>query len=150
METSRVCLTCNKDISYRGKQAKYCDSSCYRKDPTIKKKYSDRTNEYQKKHAREINRRYDKLIYKCNFKNYELTILLPKYIELINSGCFYCNSDLLNETGAGLDRLDNNKGYIIDNVVPCCGKCNQIRNVHLTSDEMLVAIKAVMKYKLGE
>jgi hypothetical protein len=24
----------------------------------------------------------------------------------------------------GIDRIDNSQGYIIDNVVPCCTKCN--------------------------
>lgn len=28
----------------------------------------------------------------------------------------------------GIDRIDNNKGYTIDNVVPCCKMCNQAKN----------------------
>ena len=28
----------------------------------------------------------------------------------------------------GLDRVDSNKGYTDDNVVPCCGSCNQLKN----------------------
>ena len=28
----------------------------------------------------------------------------------------------------GLDRVDNNKGYTIDNVVPCCKRCNYAKN----------------------
>jgi len=27
----------------------------------------------------------------------------------------------------GLDRIDNTKGYVIDNVVPCCGHCNLMK-----------------------
>lgn len=28
----------------------------------------------------------------------------------------------------GIDRLDSNKGYVIDNVVTCCGVCNTAKN----------------------
>lgn len=28
----------------------------------------------------------------------------------------------------GLDRLDNNKGYTLNNVVPCCGTCNHAKH----------------------
>ena len=50
--------------------------------------------------------------------------------------CYYCNLEL-NETGIGLDRLDNKNGYNIDNVVPCCGPCNYTRGNRFTVKEML-------------
>ena len=28
----------------------------------------------------------------------------------------------------GIDRIDNNKGYTIDNIVPCCHICNQAKS----------------------
>lgn len=33
----------------------------------------------------------------------------------------YCNGSYIYN---GLDRVDNAKGYTIDNVIPCCGTCN--------------------------
>lgn len=56
--------------------------------------------------------------------------------------CFYCNRTGVNlhrdknreHTGVyaynGLDRIDNNIGYIKSNVVPCCGPCNLMRRSH--------------------
>jgi hypothetical protein len=61
--------------------------------------------------------------------------------------CHYCGGMLLDETGCGLDRRNNSIGYTIENVLPCCGVCNQIRNVHLTVKEMEVAMGAVLMYR---
>lgn len=56
---------------------------------------------------------------------------------LIESPCFYCGSPPSNvakhpdHNGEylynGVDRLDNNKGYIMSNVVPCCWRCNRAK-----------------------
>jgi hypothetical protein len=36
--------------------------------------------------------------------------------------CFYCGAEIKT---IGLDRIDNNGPYHIDNVVPCCWSCNK-------------------------
>lgn len=51
------------------------------------------------------------------------------------------------QMGSGLDRTDNSKGYLIKNVVPCCGICNSIKGSNLTHSEMIVAMRAVMKLR---
>jgi hypothetical protein len=58
------------------------------------------------------------------------------YNVLIVQKCYYCNGKL-SETGSGLDRKDNNIGYLASNVVPCCKYCNMIKNNYLTFEEML-------------
>lgn len=58
-----------------------------------------------------------------------------EYEAISNGPCFYCGSTLP-EVGAGLDRLDNSRGYDRDNVVPCCGVCNTIRSDRFSAGEM--------------
>ena len=41
-----------------------------------------------------------------------------------NKPCFYCNTDIQT---IGLDRVDNFKGYTIDNIVSCCTDCNTMK-----------------------
>jgi hypothetical protein len=79
-----------------------------------------------------------------------MSIPYAQYLARISSPCVYCQTSLLNETGCGLDRLDNSLGYAADNVVPCCGTCNQIKNVHLTYEEMKVAMIAILEYRRGK
>lgn len=57
---------------------------------------------------------------------------------LASQDCFYCDSSPSNiyrrpKSGAefrynGLDRMENTKGYAIENVVPCCKRCNIAKN----------------------
>lgn len=143
----KTCLTCNLEFNSTRKDKKYCSRLCYRRVPEVAQRYSERTNEYQKLHSREPKRRFQKLIYKCRHEQLELNLSYEDCLTLWKQGCYYCTKSLLFETGAGLDRLDNLKGYILDNVVSCCGSCNQIRNRWLTSEEMVVAMKAVLKYR---
>jgi hypothetical protein len=76
-----------------------------------------------------------------------LAISKEQFIELLKWPCFYCGKSLSEETGCGLDRIDNSKDYFIENVIPCCGQCNQIRNIHLSHEEMKVAMEAVINFR---
>ena len=52
-------------------------------------------------------------------------LTLEQYAVLISQPCHYGDGNHpLNPTGVGLDRLDNQRGYEIGNVVPCCGLHN--------------------------
>lgn len=46
----------------------------------------------------------------------------------------------------GLDRIDNSKGYINGNVVPCCKTCNHAKN-NLSVDEFLAWTNKVYNYQ---
>ena len=45
----------------------------------------------------------------------------------------------------GLDRIDNNKGYSIENVVPCCKRCNRAK-FKMTVDEFRDWLTAAYKH----
>lgn len=74
-------------------------------------------------------------------------LIYEEYLELVNTKCHYCCDTLLNKTGSSLDRIDNDKGYIKSNVLPCCGTCNVIRGDNLSVEEMEIAMKAVLELR---
>lgn len=47
--------------------------------------------------------------------------------------CTYCGDKI---DTIGLDRIDNDKGYAVDNVVSCCFDCNGTRSDRWTFEEM--------------
>lgn len=71
-----------------------------------------------------------------------------QYVELNRKPCHYCGGPLPPK-GRGLDRLDNARGYSIDNIVPCCTACNRMRGDHLTYDEMVAVSKALRRFRAG-
>ena len=75
-----------------------------------------------------------------------------EYYHLVDHLCFYCD-DTLGISGLRLDRIDNDGGYEVDNVVPCCYRCNMVRGRWLTVDLMLKVgkvLKADRFVTLGE
>lgn len=70
-------------------------------------------------------------------RNLCVEISFEEYTSIVrNSKCFYCSGDLP-ETGGGLDRKDNRKGYTKENVVPCCHSCNNLKSDKLSFEEMV-------------
>lgn len=67
-------------------------------------------------------------------RNIDFSLSYDEVDNIINKNCFYCGDKPNNikitkncKDGYpynGIDRLDSNKGYIKENCVPCCKKCN--------------------------
>jgi len=80
------------------------------------------------------------LHYKHNAEKRRLDFNLTEkqFEEITQQNCYYCGAKPNNtSTGKrtfgdyiynGLDRVDNSKGYTIDNVVPCCKVCNRAKD----------------------
>lgn len=92
-------------------------------------------------------------------RNKEFSLTKENIFNLCSKDCFYCNaapyqiSEVNNKYNGlattqahgrfifnALDRVDNNKGYIIDNVVPCCPTCNFAKRT-LTLEQFYLWIK---------
>jgi len=91
--------------------------------------------QYEHKKHRTLRSRYAHGKYNAKKRKKEHTLTFEEYEVLMNSNCTYCNGSIKDETGIGLDRLDNTKGYIQGNVVPCCKSCNRIRKDSMASEE---------------
>lgn len=65
----------------------------------------------------------------------EWGLTLEQYVNLVTSDCHYCGTKPhqkpqgkqmpTNLFRNGIDRADNNRGYLPDNCVPCCTACNR-------------------------
>jgi 5-methylcytosine-specific restriction endonuclease McrA len=112
------------------------------------------------------NRIWSFLKNNCRQRGVELTISRQEYLELAFSNCAYCGSLPKNRVPLprpstktvytfiflyqGIDRKDNNLGYVPGNCVPCCAVCNSIKGKHLSHDEMFAvafALAAAAKLK---
>jgi hypothetical protein len=81
-------------------------------------------------------------------RNLSFELTKEEFRKLIKDVCYYCGGEpLKSEQGYlynGLDRVDNNKGYRLDNVVTCCYKCN-IAKASMAKDEFIDWVNKVFK-----
>lgn len=94
------------------------------------------------------NRYYSE--YKDNAKkrNYPFNISFEEFNTMIIQDCYYCGSEPSISEGLnkrrdknqpllktnGVDRIDSNIGYEIDNCVTCCSMCNKMKNTYTTEE----------------
>jgi len=59
----------------------------------------------------------------ANKRNINFDLSIDDFKNLTPSTCYYCE-----QPSNGIDRWNSDIGYIKDNCVPCCGKCNWLKN----------------------
>lgn len=103
-----------------------------------------RIKNYEFKKELKYYRRYINAAKSRRFKEFHIEFL--DFVKLVNNNCHYCNieSKLTINGLNGLDRIDSNLGYYIDNVVSCCYTCN-IMKTDLTQEEFFNHIKRIIK-----
>jgi len=98
-------------------------------------------------------------IYKRHAKrrNLEWNLTEKQFAEITKKNCYYCGAKPNNKVKTltaygeyvynGLDRINNNKGYTIDNVVPCCITCNIAKNTLTIQEFKEWIVKVYDKFK---
>lgn len=134
--------TCGKEIRVLGKHlrnghTKSC--GCYKRDfASIEKGLSAKRRVYRQYKA---NSRYRKILFELSFE---------QFLDLSQRSCYYCGTQPLSIMATnngefiynGIDRVDNTKGYYIENCVSCCKKCNRAKDT-MSYDEFIKWIKKV-------
>lgn len=83
-------------------------------------------------------------------RNLEFILTFDQYSIEVIKPCYYCADYFKgNEigTGVGLDRVNNSKGYIIENVVPCCAHCNYLKSDIYSVEQTKAMIKTLIDMK---
>lgn len=88
--------------------------------------------------------------------SFELTI--DDFKKIVIQNCFYCgeiprsakrNFQTFWVPMNGIDRVDNNRGYRLDNVVPCCTICNTLKKTMSMTDFLNHIAKISNKLNIG-
>lgn len=78
------------------------------------------------------NNRYCEYRYNANKRGIDFNISLDEFEKITQMECHYCGgfSSEWDERsrGNGIDRKDSALGYFNENCVPCCSKCNFVKN----------------------
>ena len=61
-------------------------------------------------------------------KKLDFTLTEEIFKQEIMKDCYLCGKQNSDNHCNGLDRFDNTKGYVVENVRACCGNCNYLKN----------------------
>ena len=91
------------------------------------------------KYEASFNRVYRRYKARAKEKSIPFELSEPTFKRIAEKDCRFCGAQptewgghAARYNGAwesnGIDRIDSSKGYVYDNVQPCCGLCNQIKS----------------------
>jgi hypothetical protein len=87
------------------------------------KKYNKDNRERNKELQQSDIYKYKQYKFSAKRRNYGFELLYEDFIRLFHEKCYYCGT----EDSRGIDRIDNNVGYVESNSVPCCEMCNKMK-----------------------
>lgn len=85
-------------------------------------------------------------LHRAKVKKLLFTITLEQYELLRSSDCVYCGLSH-SSTRISMDRIDNTKGYVIENILPSCIECNRVRSDKYSVDQMKLIGKVLSRLR---
>ena len=86
-----------------------------------------RGNVYPDCFANHMSGSYSSYKDRADKKGLLFTITPNEFESIKNRNCFMCGKNNSEFHKNGVDRMDSNMGYIIDNLKPCCAECNYMK-----------------------
>ena len=100
------------------------------------------------KKKRTLSDRFQRARWQAKNKGKVWLLSKEEWLGLIKDPCHYCGVDTSDIVrGSGLDRINNNLGYELGNVVSCCYECNLLKGGILTYEEAKVVISALKSFR---
>ena len=130
--TKRVCTQCGKDYeSFKtryGKESVKC-ARCNTAQATQDEKRKDRIRNFKEEKCRNIPQYYKDYVKGSTKRGYEMNLDFDTFSGLVSAECHYCGHKTEGEVN-GIDRVDNSRGYSVENCVTACWKCNRIKHIY--------------------
>jgi hypothetical protein len=139
------------DLNYTRTRRRYFLKNRTSEEVLFGKIYSRKLKVIQDKRllcTQELRNKISKMLssYKCRDKRkgYEFKMSFDDLYDIVHKPCVYCGDN----RNIGCDRLDNNRGHSLDNVVPCCYTCNVMKSDIWSYEEMREIGKVVNLIKM--
>ena len=86
--------------------------------------------------------------YKTNAKrrDLEFNLTLEEFKTFWQKDCSYCGDPIIT---VGIDRIDSNKGYILENTISCCKICNLMKNKYDADFFLSHCLKVTLRNNLA-
>lgn len=141
---------CGEERIVRGTSLRRGDTTscgCYQEDKTRLPKYTS-----------SMNILYNSYVRGAVIRNIAFDLTPEQFFLLTKQNCFYCGIEPQQKERSnpktyghyiynGIDRVDSQKDYTIDNVVPCCKHCNFAKK-NMSKLEFYSWIKRIYNYSI--
>jgi len=141
-ERDHSCKDCKKEINrkWHHRNAKKMSDQHRRYYKINSEKLIKNSTEYYKKNRKAVlpfgkqpKRKFYSYRYNAQLRNIKFNLSFEEFKSFWQKPCYYCHDVI--ET-IGLDRVDNDSGYVFRNIVSCCIICNKMK-LKLSSEEFL-------------
>lgn len=132
---SSRCKECDKEFQrkYSAKNKDYINERSRNYRNSNKEKFQEKKQEREHK----LKNRYSKYIQGAKCRNIPFELTLEDFDKITSMPCFYCGilpKDKFGNEFVGVDRIDSSKGYFLENVIPCCKECNQMKSKYALNE----------------
>lgn len=79
---------------------------------------------WSKKYRDTVDYRYAHYKKDSKVRSLAFDLTIEEFEKITSQRCFYCDEFHDTKEYCGIDRVDNNIGYVLNNLVPCCEFCN--------------------------
>ncbi len=110
---------------------------------TYRNKNKKRLSAQRKMRRQSVVGKFQAYREKACARNIGFDLSFDEFQSFWKKPCSYCGSNI--ET-IGIDRIDNNKGYNLDNCTACCSLCNKMK-IHYDKSFWFEHMKKILKYK---
>jgi hypothetical protein len=151
-ERSRLRYEQNKDEEKRKQRARSRARTPAQKQAYIEylKSYYAENREYALLHQRAYNKtipgRISNIKGGAKRRGMEMMLLDKEIAALIAAPCRYCQ---FGDELIGIDRVNNNVGYCVDNSVPCCDTCNRMKS-DTPVEKWFAQMERVLRYYVAD
>ena len=127
-----LCLDCGQtltsDTQAKGKHDRLLRrcSPCYEKLQHVEQSRKPRERNYKAEAFTNKHVVWNHYVKGAKKRGLSFELTKTHFVSLLTEPCFYCAYQKQGEVN-GIDRVNNNKGYHKDNVVPCCQVCNEAK-----------------------
>ena len=98
--------------------------------------------EYSRRYALLVSRRLSIYKYSANKRKIKWFLSDKEFKSFLGKNCYLCGHSL---DTIGIDRINNQKGYIMSNCRPCCQKCNNMK-YKFSMKEFLAQCRKIINY----
>jgi hypothetical protein len=144
------CLDCGTQMDAQNRATGKGDKllrrcvSCYEKHLAIEENRPKRERNYKQEAFQNKHVAWNHYVKGAKKRNIDFTLSKTLFESLLLQPCFYCGYAMSNQIN-GIDRVDNNKGYVEKNVVACCEPCNALKGTN-HPQEFMDKMNAIHRY----